>query len=49
MDPISKFLIRQLNQKLTKDDLKELSQEFDNNVEDLVKQKECYPDEYMSN
>ena len=49
MDPISKFLIRQLNQKLTKDDLKELSQEFDNNVEDLVKQKECYPDEYMRN
>ena len=32
-----------------KDDFKELSQEFDNNVEDLVKQKECYPDEYMSN
>ena len=49
MDPISKFLIRQLNQKLMKDDFKELSQEFDNNVEDLVKQKECYPDEYMRN
>ena len=49
MVPISKFLIRQLNQKLMKDDFKELSQEFDNNVEDLVKQKECYPDEYMRN
>ena len=33
---------------LGKDDFKYLSQEFDNNVLDLVKQKEFYPDEYMS-
>ena len=32
---------------LGKDDFKYLSQEFDNNVLDLVKQKEFYPDEYM--
>ena len=31
-----------------KDDFKKLSQDFDNNVKDLVKQKKCYPDEYMS-
>lgn len=48
MDPISKFLIRQLDQKVMKDDFKKLSQDFDNNVEDLVKQKKFYPDEYMS-
>ena len=33
---------------LSKDDLKYLSQEFDNNVLDPVKQKEFYPYEYMS-
>ena len=33
---------------LGKDDFKYLSQEFDNNVLDLVKQKEFYPYEYMS-
>ena len=31
-----------------KDDFKKLSQDFDNNVEYLVKQKKFYPDEYMS-
>ena len=34
---------------LSKDDFKHLSNEFDNNVLDLVKQKEFYPYEYMSN
>ena len=33
---------------LNKDDFKYLSQEFDNNVLDLVKQKRFYPYEYMS-
>ena len=33
---------------LNNDDFKYLSQEFDNNVLDLVKQKEFYPYEYMS-
>ena len=33
---------------LSKDDFKYLSQEFDNNVLDLVKQKDFYPFEYMS-
>ena len=33
---------------LGKDDFKNLSQEFDNNVLDLVKQKGFYPYEYMS-
>ena len=35
--------------KLNKDDFKFPSQEFDNNILDLVKQKEFYPYEYMSN
>ena len=34
---------------MSKDDLKYLSQEFDNNVLYLVKQKWFYPYEYMSN
>ena len=37
-------LVRNLN----KDDVKYLSREFDNSVLDLVKQKEFYPYEYMS-
>ena len=37
-----------LVKKLNKDDFKYLSQEFDNNVLDLVKQKGFYPYEYMS-
>ena len=36
-----------LVKNLNKDDFKYLSQEFDNNVFDLVKQKEFYPYEYM--
>ena len=36
-----------LVKNLTKDDFKYLSQEFDNNVLDLVKQKGFYPYEYM--
>ena len=41
------FVSSSLN--LSKDGFKYLSQEFDNNVLDLVKQKEFYPYEYMSN
>ena len=37
-----------LVKNLAKDDFKYLSQEFDNNVLDLVKQKGFYPYEYMS-
>ena len=37
-----------LVKKLNKDDFKYLSQEFDNNVLDIVKQKRFYPYEYMS-
>ena len=37
-----------LVKKLGKDDFKYLREEFDNNVLDLVKQKEFYPYEYMS-
>ena len=37
-----------LVKKLSKDDFKYLGQEFDNNVLDLVKQKEFYPYENMS-
>ena len=33
---------------LSKDDFKYLSQECDNNVSDIVKQKGFYPSEYMS-
>ena len=38
-----------LVKNLNKDDFKYLSQEFDNNVLDLVKQKAFYPYECMSN
>ena len=38
-----------LVKKLDKDNFKYLSQGFDNNVLDLVKQKQFYPYEYMSN
>ena len=38
-----------LVENLDKDDFKYLSQEFDNSVLDLVKQKGFYPYEYMSN
>ena len=37
-----------LVKNLAKDDFKYLSQEFDNNILDLVKQKRFYPYEYMS-
>ena len=37
-----------LVKNLSRDDLKYLSQEFDNNILDLVKQKGFYPYEYMS-
>ena len=37
-----------LVKNLNKDDYKSLSQEIDNNVLDLVKQKVFYPYEYMS-
>ena len=37
-----------LAKNLIKDDFKYLGQEFDNNLLDLVKQKGCYPYEYMS-
>ena len=37
-----------LVKNLSKDDFKHLSQEFDNNVLDLVKQKGFYPYDYMS-
>ena len=37
-----------LVKNLNKDDFKYLSQEFDNNVLDLVKQKIFYPYEYMT-
>ena len=42
-----KFLGYSLD-SLVKDDFKYLSQEFDNNILDLVKQKRFYPYEYMS-
>ena len=38
-----------LAENLTKYDFKSLSQEFDNNVLDLVKQKGFYPYEYVTN
>ena len=37
-----------LVKNLTKDDFKYSSQEFDNNILDLVKQKGFYPYEYTS-
>ena len=47
----SQFLSSSLDslvKTLNKDDFKYLSQEFDNNVLDLVKQKGFYPYEYMT-
>ena len=41
-------LLDSLVKNLSKGDFKYLSQEFDNNVLDLVKQKGFYPYEYMS-
>ena len=38
------FLVK----NLSKGDFKYLSQEFDNNILDLIKQKAFYPYEYMS-
>ena len=42
------FSLDSLVKNLDKDDFKYLSQEFDNNILDLVKQKGFYPYEYMS-
>ena len=41
-------LLDSLAKNLNKDDFRYLTQEFGNNVWDLVKQKEFYPYEYMS-
>ena len=46
---IDSFSLDMFIKKLNKDDFKFPSQEFDNNILDLVKQKEFYPYEYMSN
>ena len=43
------FSLDSLVKSSSKDDIKYLSQEFDNNALDLVKQKGFYPYEYMSN
>ena len=43
------FLLNSLVRNLNKDDFKYLSQEFDNNVLDLVKQRGFYPYEYIIN
>ena len=40
-------LLGNLVKNFGKDDFKYLSQEFDNNILDLVKQKEFYPYEYI--
>ena len=42
------FLLDSLVKNLSKEDFKYLSQEFNNNILDLVKQKGFYPFEYMS-
>ena len=42
------FSLESLVKKLNKDDFKYLSQEFDKNKLDLVKQKGFYPYEYMT-
>ena len=41
-------LLDSLVENLSKDDFEYSSQEFDYDVLDLVKEKEFYPDEYMS-
>ena len=45
---IQRSSLDSLVKNLNKDDFKYLSQEFDNNKLDLVKQKEHYPYEYMT-
>ena len=42
------FSLDRLVKILNKDDFKYLSQRFDNNIFDLVKQKRFHPYEYMS-
>ena len=42
------YSLDSLVKNLVNDDFKYLSQEFDNNVLDLVKQKRFYPYEYMN-
>ena len=42
------FIIRQLRQKFKQNDFKYFSQEFDNNVLDLVKQEGLYPYDYFT-
>ena len=41
------YILDSLVKRLSKDDFKYLSQEFDNNLLDLVRQKGFYPYEYM--
>ena len=51
IDSFLQFLSSSLDslvKNLSKEDFKYLSQEFDNNVLDLVKQKAFYPLQYMS-
>ena len=51
IDSFLQFLSSSLDslvKNLSKEDFKYLSQEFDNNVLDLVKQKGFYPLQYMS-
>ena len=43
-----RFSLHGLVKKLDKNDFKYLSQKFDNNALDFVKQKEIYPYEYIS-
>ena len=43
------YSLDSLVKNLSKNDFKYLSEEFDNNVLDLAKQKAFYPYEYMSN
>ena len=43
------FSLDRLVKNLNKDDFKYLSEEIDNNILDLVKQKGFYPHEYMGN
>ena len=46
--PFLRSSLDSLDKNLSNDDFKYLSQEFDNNVLDLVKQKGFYPYKYMS-
>ena len=47
-DQFLSFSLESLVKNLVKDDFKYLSQEFENNALDLVKQKGFYPYEYMN-